>query len=226
MSVQFAGWEVLYDDDSPRAELGSAQEPEDRGVYAMYHGTTVAHTRLILANGFQPSSGGMLGKGVYVSRDKTKAQRYPLNSKFGDRVVLELRVRVGRVKRIDRDNHPLQYTWNAQGYHTAWVPPNCGMKSVPSGLEEDCVFDPARVKVARIAMAADAVRSELEKLLADSLRNSGVQAGDGNPASEEDVCSQCKKKQQQGLQHARQPCWGCGQIICPLMIKHVCTASV
>uniref|UniRef100_A0A8D3CNR3 PARP catalytic domain-containing protein n=1 Tax=Scophthalmus maximus TaxID=52904 RepID=A0A8D3CNR3_SCOMX len=117
----------------------------DRGVYTMYHGTSVANARLIIANGFQQSPRGMLGKGVYVSRDKKKAERYPLQSSPSDRVALELRVHVGRVKRIDTDNHPMQYTWSTQGFDTAWVPPNCGMKAVPSGLEEDCVFDPKRV---------------------------------------------------------------------------------
>uniref|UniRef100_A0A8C9YKX4 Grass carp reovirus (GCRV)-induced gene 2p n=1 Tax=Sander lucioperca TaxID=283035 RepID=A0A8C9YKX4_SANLU len=129
--------------------LLNAATPKDSGVYTMFHGTSVANARLIIANGFQQSPGGMLGKGVYVSRDKKKAERYPLKNDPSNRVVLELRVRVGRVKRIDIDNHPMQYTWSTQGYDTAWVPPNCGMKAVPSGLEEDCVFDPKRVKVTR-----------------------------------------------------------------------------
>ena len=33
------------------------------------------------------------------------------------------------------------------GYDTAWVPPHCGM--VPSGLEEDCVYDTKRIVVLR-----------------------------------------------------------------------------
>ncbi|XP_059192693.1 uncharacterized protein LOC131974413 [Centropristis striata] len=227
MSLPFYGWEVTYDDDSPHVELKASQEPKDSGVYTMYHGTSVANARHIIANGFNQSSGGMLGKGVYVSRDKKKAERYPLNSNITDRVVLELRVRVGRVKRIDKDNHPMQYTWSAQGYDTAWVPPNCGMKAVPSGLEEDCVFDPKRVKVASIARAADTVLTELQQLVANSLRNPG--GGDGGAASPlggaADVCSLCKRKTQQGSPHIKQPCWGCGQNICTLMTKHVCRAA-
>uniref|UniRef100_A0A3B4GXY1 Grass carp reovirus (GCRV)-induced gene 2p n=1 Tax=Pundamilia nyererei TaxID=303518 RepID=A0A3B4GXY1_9CICH len=152
MSLQFFGWEVTYDDESPSVELTASQAPKDKGVYTMYHGTSIANARLILASGFQQSQGGMLGKGVYVSRDKKKAERYPLNNSPADRVVLKLHVRVGRVKRIDKDNHPMQYTWSTQGYDTAWVPPNCGMKAVPSGLEEDCVFDPKRVTVRIICL--------------------------------------------------------------------------
>uniref|UniRef100_A0A3B5KG06 Grass carp reovirus (GCRV)-induced gene 2p n=1 Tax=Takifugu rubripes TaxID=31033 RepID=A0A3B5KG06_TAKRU len=134
----------------PSGQLGATQKPRNCGIYTMYHGTSVASARLIIANGFMQSQGGMLGKGVYVSRDQTKAERYPLNNPASDRVVLELLVRVGRVKRINKDNHPLQYTWNEEGYDTAWVPPNCGMKAVPSGLEEDCVFDPKNIKVVAI----------------------------------------------------------------------------
>ncbi|KAK2902241.1 uncharacterized protein [Channa argus] len=218
MSLQFFGWEVIYDDDSPHVELGASQEPKDRAVYTMYHGTSVANAKLIISNGFQQSPGGMLGKGVYVSRDKKKAERYPLNSNPSDRVVLELRVRVGLVKRIDTDNHAMQYTWSTQGYDTAWVPPNCGMKAVPSGLEEDCVFDPKRIKVVGIAKAPHNILTELQQLVATSDRE--IIGGAGV-----DVCSLCKRKTTQGDPHLKQPCWGCGQNICTLMTKHVCTAG-
>uniref|UniRef100_UPI0037E76307 uncharacterized protein n=1 Tax=Semicossyphus pulcher TaxID=241346 RepID=UPI0037E76307 len=227
MSLQFFGWDVTYDDDSPRVELRASQEPKDSAVYTMYHGTSIANARLILANGFQQSSGGMLGKGVYVSRDKRKAERYPLKNDLSDRVVLELRVRVGRVKRIDQDNHPMQYTWSSQGYDTAWVPPNCGMKAVPSGLEEDCVFDPKRVEVASIAKAPATVLTELQQLVTNinlARRNGGAAShGDGGAV---DVCSLCKRKTQQGSPHETQQCWGCGQNICTLMTKHVCPVSI
>lgn len=219
MSLQYYGWEVTYDDDSPRLELGASQEPKDRGVYTMYHGTSVANARSIITNGFKQSQNGMLGKGVYVSRDKKKAQRYPLTGNPSDRVVLELHVRVGRVKRIDMDNHPMQYNWNAQGYDTAWVPPKCGMKAVPSGLEEDCVFDPKRVKVVGIADAPGYTLQNLQQLLANR-----------NPSGADDtavnVCSLCNRKEDKSSPHMRQPCWGCGINICTLMTKHVCSVRI
>ena len=182
----------------------------------MYHGTSVPSARLIIDNGFKPSSGGMLGKGVYVSRDKKKASAYP--PKTQDRVIFELRVRPGRVKRIDKDNHPLQYTWHSQGYDTAWVPPNCGMRSVPSGLEEDCIFDPKRVEVVGIARAPNnTVQKELQQLLDQKSKRRG---GRGDGAA--DVCSLCKRKTQQGSPHIKQQCWDCGKTICILTTKHVC----
>ncbi|XP_014844176.1 PREDICTED: uncharacterized protein LOC106918717 [Poecilia mexicana] len=214
---------VTYDDDSPRLELGASQEPKDRGVYTMYHGTTVANARLIIANGFKQSTKGMLGNGVYVSRNRKKAERYPLNINAADRVVLKLHVRVGRVKRIDKDNHPMQYTWSTQGYDTAWVPPNCGMKAVPSGLEEDCVFDPSRITVVDIAQAPNTDLEPLKQLVANSLIKPKAAAGSGAAAAD---CSLCNRKLQQNSAHVKQTCWGCGQNICTLMTKHVCTVRI
>ncbi len=104
-----------------------------------YHGTSQAAAASIERNGFSVSSDGMLGRGVYVSRDLSKAADY------GTGVVLELRVDFGRVCRVDRQGHPQQKSWHDQGFDSAWVPPNCGM--VGSGREEHCVWDPARIRV-------------------------------------------------------------------------------
>ncbi|XP_058273455.1 uncharacterized protein LOC131370224 [Hemibagrus wyckioides] len=117
-----------------------------RRFYIMYHGTTLSAARKIMCYGFKPSTDGMLGPGVYISRSLKKAKRYPLHPEPGQRLaILKLRVRVGKVKKIDYQGHPLQKTWYENGYDTAWVPPNCGM--VLSGLEEDCVWDTSRIKV-------------------------------------------------------------------------------
>uniref|UniRef100_A0A8C7W4L9 PARP catalytic domain-containing protein n=1 Tax=Oncorhynchus mykiss TaxID=8022 RepID=A0A8C7W4L9_ONCMY len=120
-------------------------EPQDGKTYVMYHGTTKQAAGKIRASGFRPSAGGMLGHGVYLSRDMKKASRYPLDHPENQRVVIRVKVNVGKVKRIDSQDHPLRTTWHENGYDTAWVPPNCGM--VKSGLEEDCVWDPNRITV-------------------------------------------------------------------------------
>ncbi|KAM3598193.1 uncharacterized protein V6R79_014879 [Siganus canaliculatus] len=134
------------DFDPPRGAVRlGLSEPVDGGQYVMYHGTTSKNARLISDTGFHRSSVGMLGPGVYLSRDLDKASRYPIDHPEHDRVVIRVLVNVGRVKRIDRQGHPLQKTWHDHGYDTAWVPPNCGM--VKSGLEEDCVWDPSRITV-------------------------------------------------------------------------------
>lgn len=221
MSVSFCGWEVVDDGASfSGVELSQSQKPQNRGVYQMYHGTSIASARLIISSGFKQSSNGMLGKGVYVSRDINKASRYPLLGADSDRVILKLRVRVGRVKRINQDNHPMQFTWHSHGYDTAWVPPNCGISAVRSGLEEDCVFDPKRVEVVGIAKAPNAnIEQELLKLLAKKSKSPA--GGDGAAA----VCSLCKRKTQQGSAHITQQCWQCGKNICILMSKHFCPVN-
>ncbi|XP_038594408.1 uncharacterized protein LOC119917990 [Micropterus salmoides] len=120
-------------------------DPVSDGNYIMYHGTTSEAAQAILATGFRQSADGMLGRGVYLSRDLEKASRYPLNHPESDRVVVVVEVNVGKVIAINRQGHPRQKTWHDHGYDTAWVPPRCGM--VPSGLEEDCVWDPKRIQI-------------------------------------------------------------------------------
>ncbi|XP_067278757.1 grass carp reovirus (GCRV)-induced gene 2d [Pseudorasbora parva] len=125
--------------------LESYTEPANGKIYLMYHGTSRYAAQQIMCFGFQPSKDGMLGRGVYLSRDLNKASRYPLHLCERERAVIRVQVNVGRVKKIDYQGHPMQKTWHDHGYDTAWCPPNCGM--VPSGLEEDCVWDPRRITV-------------------------------------------------------------------------------
>ncbi|XP_035510579.1 uncharacterized protein LOC118322853 isoform X1 [Morone saxatilis] len=120
-------------------------EPVSGRRYIMYHGTCRKTVKSIQASGFRQSEDGMLGRGVYLSRDLEKASRYPLDHRESDRVVIKVIVDVGKVKAINYQGHPLQTTWHDNGYDTAWVPPKCGM--VPSGLEEDCVWDPRRIQI-------------------------------------------------------------------------------
>uniref|UniRef100_A0A6Q2XFG6 PARP catalytic domain-containing protein n=1 Tax=Esox lucius TaxID=8010 RepID=A0A6Q2XFG6_ESOLU len=119
-------------------------KPVDNQKYLMYHGTSRQGATQILASGFRPSSDGMLGPGVYLSRDLDKASRYPLDLPEHQRVVIRVMVNVGRVKTITCKGG-WQKTWHDYGYDSAWVPPNCGM--VPSGLEENCIWDPKRITV-------------------------------------------------------------------------------
>lgn len=109
------------------------------GPRIMYHGTSTSNAHLIEKDGcFRPSNDGMLGRGVYVSAQYEKARNY-------GSVVFRLEVRVGKVKKIDMQGHPMRKTWHQHGYDSAWVPKRCGM--VPSGLTETCVFDPARITI-------------------------------------------------------------------------------
>ncbi|KAL2096611.1 hypothetical protein ACEWY4_008759 [Coilia grayii] len=132
--------------DVPRLE--TSIDPVPNKIYTMFHGTSRAALKKILVEGFKPSPTGMLGRGVYLSRDPNKAIRYPLNVPAHERVLLRVSVNVGRVKKIDSQGHYMQKTWHQYDYDTAWCPPNCGM--VASGLEEDCVWDPSRITITGI----------------------------------------------------------------------------
>ncbi|XP_014906242.1 uncharacterized protein LOC106958709 [Poecilia latipinna] len=136
-------WAEVDFDPPPGAIRLLTPQPADGKTYVMYHGTTQAKAQSILASGFRQSKDGMLGRGVYLSRDLEKASRYPIGHPDEDKVVIRSSVNVGKVKRIDHQKHPMQKTWHDRGYDTAWVPPNCGM--VSSGLEENCVWDPRRI---------------------------------------------------------------------------------
>lgn len=104
----------------------------------MYHGTSMSNATSILQEGFKPSSGGMLGKGVYLSADRKKAEKH-------GNTILTVQVKLGKVKKIDSQTHPLRTLWSSQGFDSAWVPANCGM--VGSRLTETCVLDPDRIRV-------------------------------------------------------------------------------
>ncbi|CAL8283661.1 unnamed protein product [Boreogadus saida] len=97
------------------------------------------------------SKKGMLGRGVYLSCDLKKASRYPIKTPDSERVVLMVEVNVGNVIAIDHQGHPRQKNWHdrrfKESYDTAWCPPDCGMTR--SGMEEDCVWDPSRIKIVK-----------------------------------------------------------------------------
>ncbi|XP_064862251.1 glutamic acid-rich protein-like isoform X2 [Oncorhynchus nerka] len=131
--------------------------PRNGRTYIMYHGTSWWAAQKIMAKGFFQSKCGMLGQGVYLSRDLEKASRYPLDLTEHQKVVIKVKVNVGKVKKVDRQGHPLKKTWHDEGYDSAWVPPNCGM--VKSGLEENCVWDPNRITV------LDTIKSKTEPTL-------------------------------------------------------------
>ncbi|XP_024118407.1 uncharacterized protein LOC112139807 [Oryzias melastigma] len=149
-------------------------KPRDGRTYVMYHGTTGANAGSIRNNGFRRSSNGMLGPGVYLSRDLEKARRYPIDHPDEDRVIIKVKVNVGRVIVIKYQNHHLQQTWSSNGYDSAWVPPNCGM--VNSGLEENCIWDPSRIQVIEIIkpklLRAPSLTPSLTRSQASSLTSS------------------------------------------------------
>lgn len=205
MPVEFSGWEA-YCDKSKHLKPG--QEPKKSHGYTMYHGTLKTNAPAIISSGFRPSLGGTLGPGVYCSRDINKAMGYPLCAP-NDRVVLKLRVRVGKVKKIDRQNMNLITSWHQNGYDTAWLPASV------FGLEEDCVFDPKRLTVVGIAHCTDSsAKSSLESLIKQKSQSQDPKGKDLK------LCKGCGMQTQD--KHTMEKCWSCKASICPFMKNHVC----
>ncbi|XP_030073567.1 uncharacterized protein LOC115479649 [Microcaecilia unicolor] len=137
--------------------------------YDMYHGTSEQAAMSIFQTGFRPSADGMLGRGVYVTTDIRHARHYPMNLIPAHRVILKVKVRVGKVKKIDGVNHPLRKTWHDHGYNTAWVPPNSPKWISP--LTENCVWSPWRVRVMDVVEGPAAAVARLKSLLSSMKAN-------------------------------------------------------
>ena len=119
----------------------------------MYHGTSPEAAALIEQGGFKASTQGLLGPGVYVSRDVRKSRKY-------GSTILEVMVKVGRVCRADKHPELIPHGYGTDapwhdvgGFDTAWVPPDCpasvftGAHHSEGIVEEDCVWDAIRVTV-------------------------------------------------------------------------------
>lgn len=176
----------------------------------MYHGTLKTNAPTIISSGFRPSTGGTLGPGVYCSRNINKAMGYPLCA-TNDRVVLKLRVRVGKVKKLEGQSLNLQTSWHQQGYDTAWLPASAS----GVGLEEDCVWDPKRITVVGIAHCTDSsTKSSLESLIKKKKQSQDMDGNDLKP------CKGCGM--QTDHKHTMEKCWSCKESICPFMKNHLC----
>lgn len=203
--VHFSGWRAVKDRIKT---LSEDQQPTTGRVYTMFHGTQLKNAETIIRNGFVPSKDGLLGPGIYVSRNIDKAKCYPPNTDKKDKVVFKLKVRVGKVKKIDCDHHPMQKSWHQQGYDCAWIPPHSKISSIKSGREEDCVWDPARITLIDVACCVDDTKRKKFRRLISSQET-------GN-ASDCDLCHQ----DESGEPHDIQICWDCGDRICPFQDKH------
>ncbi len=120
-------------------------------TYVMYHGTTFRRAANIHAKGFTRTPDGMLGAGIYLSRDIKKAAQYATAGNGRPGIIIKCEVQVGRVKKVASQDDKFQKSWRRNGYDTAWVPSNNRMKKrngvAFSQLTENCVSDPRRIKV-------------------------------------------------------------------------------
>ncbi|CAJ1433496.1 unnamed protein product [Effrenium voratum] len=132
--------------------MRKAPPPAEGQWVRVFHGTTLDNAKKIQWEGFIPSKNGMLGSGVYVSRDLRKVWNYGRIHKrvkgvVATGVIMELEVFVGKLCIVDRQGHTFQRRWREE-FDTAWVPANSGM--VHSNREEACVKSAAWIRVVRI----------------------------------------------------------------------------
>ena len=74
---QWCSYDVFFE-SHPEQQRGPSSFFESRNssvTVQHFHGTSTANARSILRNGFQPSSGGQLGAGVYLAHED-KAERF------------------------------------------------------------------------------------------------------------------------------------------------------
>eukprot|EP00928_Gymnodinium_smaydae_P021676 TRINITY_DN18485_c0_g1_i1.p1 TRINITY_DN18485_c0_g1~~TRINITY_DN18485_c0_g1_i1.p1 ORF type:complete len:317 (+),score=1.00 TRINITY_DN18485_c0_g1_i1:65-952(+) len=121
-------------------QLGFCQpQPAATHRVLMYHGTSSSAARSIELGGFRASHHGLLGRGVYMSCDLSKAERY-------GPVVLECSVDVGSMRCIDRQDHPDRRMWPV-GSDSKFIPEHARWTHQPG--EVYCIRDPARIQIQR-----------------------------------------------------------------------------
>ncbi|CAK9013643.1 unnamed protein product [Durusdinium trenchii] len=108
-------------------------------VEMVYHGTSKDAAQAILKKGFNPSKDGLLGKGVYVTTDRSKAQAFAGD----DGRILRAAANLGHVQTVDA-RAARKYGFSETAWHkthdSAYVPQGEGV-----ARPEHCVKDPARV---------------------------------------------------------------------------------
>lgn len=109
----------------------------------VYHGTSKAAADAIMDSGFRPSADGMLGSGVYVTTDRSKAVAFARRHGDDGRVVVG-RAQFGKTAVVDatdaREGKYSETSWQ-RSHDTAYVPRGEGV-----ARPEHCVKDPSRIK--------------------------------------------------------------------------------
>ena len=114
-----------------------------------YHGTSIEAALRIQETGFRvdlagTNAGALLGAGVYCTTSMEKALHYAKRME-AEGVVFELDIDLGRCKELQTDDSMMR-TWQEHGYDSAWAPKGANS----AGLEENCVKDPARIRIVNV----------------------------------------------------------------------------
>ena len=85
-------------------------------AHYVYHGTSRASAQAIFSNGFQESSGGMLGARVYGSHDRGKAASFANSKGGGNGAMLLVEFRTSRWKVTSLADQ----VWRQEGYEAVY----------------------------------------------------------------------------------------------------------
>ena len=111
--------------------------------YVMYHATPASNVESILANSFCESTGGMLGPGLYVSRDIDKTRYY-------SDVCFKLLVYTGKTRELSTKD--TSGSWRSE-FDTVYIPPNNDV--VKNKREEFCLKSAKQARILGIAYGFD-----------------------------------------------------------------------
>ena len=117
--------------------------------FIAWHGTGYESSKSIEKNGFIPSLSGLLGKGVYVSTDRSKALCFAQSKNNG--VLIKVKVNPGKI--IKDPNSNSLNNWHEKGYDTAYIPAS----SSTTQRTEHCIWDQKRVEFLEIEEIGDAL---------------------------------------------------------------------
>ena len=118
-------------------------------AFFAWHGTSYESAKNIEKNGFIPSLSGLLGKGVYVSTDRSKALCFAQSKTKG--VLIKVKVNPGKVIKDPTSN--LMSSWHENGYDTAYIPAS----SSTTQRTEHCIWDPKRVEFLEMEEIGDSI---------------------------------------------------------------------
>jgi hypothetical protein len=161
-----------------------------RADATFYHGTSLEAALSIQDSGFdvnRSGSFGILGPGVYVTRDRTKAVDYTHGP--GGGVILHLSVRLGRCKTLHAGDNATDWQ---RDYDSAWAP-----AGTIGQLQENCIKDPRHITIeqielcdhnaARQARYSVSTAGKLCRSAQHNSRRSGGSGGGGAVPTQEDV---------------------------------------
>ena len=129
----------------------------DSANRTFYHGTSLEAALSIQNSGFDASRSGsnagtLLGNGVYVTDQLSKAMNYTEGKPHGG-CVLQLDVDIGNCLHLSSSNLHMKKTWHSNGYDSA----HAAEEVLSSGSKEEyCIGDARRVKQLEVVTLCDA----------------------------------------------------------------------